>query len=623
MSNFLKFIAKILNFLPLPCVKFVCNFFGYCLYYGFRTRRNVVLKNLYIVFPQKSEAWRRNLARLNCCRWVETFWMSLVSPGWGKEKILSHFTISPALKNWIEIFKKSPKAAVVLVPHLNLMESLTWLPAFFDDFPNSGVVYRPFRTKWFENWIRKTRERFGLQLISRKRGVMPLEKILKNNGIVSILFDQSAGETGCLTTFFNRLASSTDLPGRLVEKYSTDVVAIFLKRTGFCQGQFCIEEISAPKSALGVTLEANRWLEQKLLNEPEFYENWLWMHRRWKIQHWPLRRFNITQKRNWLPETCDYFKWSQIPKTTQAWFRMPNWLGDCIMAYPVLKAIRKARPDFCIHLICQKYLAPFLQRYFPADFIHVVPQTTGLNYFKSFFIIRKQYPDLWFNFTNSLRSDIEAWCSGSPQRFGLKKGWRPLLTHVYSYESKANEHQTELWYRFAQNFGLKEPLLKDLVNAPVTLKKVTQIACFFGSSNTPEKRWPVFRWQNLIRSFLQEYPNAHCILLGGIKDQEMGNEILMSLPRDRVANLTGKTSLVQLTQILGTVDFVIGNDSGGMHLSNFLGIPTVGLFGPTKPSWGGPFYEAPKCIIKSSTDNISDLSEDEVFDQITNWLSHL
>ena len=333
--------------------------------------------------------------------------------------------------------------------------------------------------------------------------------------------------------------------------------------------------------------------------------------------------FNITQKRNLLSDTCNYFKWPQLPKTIQAWFRMPNWLGDCIMAYPILKAIRKARPDFCIHLVCQKNLAPFLQRYFPAEFIHVVPQTSGLNYFKSFLAIREQYPDLWLNFTNSSRSDIEAWCSGSPQRFGLKKGLRPLLSHVYAYKLKENEHQTELWYRFAQNFGLKEPLSREPINPPIIPKKIKQIALFFGSSNTPEKRWPVFRWQKLIQSFLQKYPDSKCILLGGANEEAMANEISTGLPQTRINDLTGQTSLTQLTQILETVDLVVGNDSGGMHLSNFLGIPTVGLFGLTQPSWGGPFYEAPKCIIKSSTHNISDLSEDEVFDQITSWLSNL
>ncbi len=620
MLQILSWITKLFNKLPACWIKVLCNCFGFFIYYGLRSRRQILLKNLYIVFPKKTEKWRRKLARLNCCRWVETAWMFLVSSHWEKETIQKTFTISPALKNWIDNFNKNPKATVVLVPHLNLMESLTWLPAFFETFPASGVVYRPFRTKWFENWIRKTRERFGLQLISRKRGVLPLEKILKNNGIVSILFDQSAGETGCLTTFFSRLASSTDLPGRLVEKYNTDVVAIFMRRTQFCQGEFCIEEIATPKTALGVTLEANRWLESKLSSESCFYENWLWMHRRWKIQHWPLRRFNISQKRNWLPEVCSYFNWSQLPKTTQAWFRMPNWLGDCVMSYPILKAIRKARPDFCIHLVVQKYLAPLLQHYFPADFIHVLPQKSGLSYFDSFWKIRQQYPDLWVNFTNSIRSDIEAWCSGAPQRFGLKKTWRPLLTHTYSYEIKPNEHQTELWYRFAQNFGLKEPLCADPVNHTHVSSNISVFGCFLGSSNTPEKRWPMYCWQELIWALLKKFPEANCVLLGSEKDALFCEEILINLPQDRVKNLAGKTSLIQLTHVLETLDFIVGNDSGGMHLSNFLGIPTVGLFGPTNPSWGGPFYESPKLILQSPSKEMYSLSYKTAYEKIIEWL---
>ena len=177
------------------------------------------MHNLYIVFPQKTEKWRRKVGLIHCCRWVETAWAFLVTTCWSEDKIKQRIKPSAAFKNWIQDVQKNKRSAVVLVPHLNLMEAMTWAPCFFQKFPNTGVVYRPFRTKWFEDWIRKTRERFGLQLISRKRGVAPLEKILKNGGIVSLLFDQSAGETGCLTTFFERLASTTDLPGRLIEKY--------------------------------------------------------------------------------------------------------------------------------------------------------------------------------------------------------------------------------------------------------------------------------------------------------------------------------------------------------------------------------------------------------------------
>lgn len=622
MNKFLELFIKFLNWLPEFMAKRICNFLGACLYYGFCSRRRIILKNLHIVFHDKSAKWCRRLALLNCCRWVETAWAFLATSTWSKGKIQQNITINPVLKDWIEDIKKNPRSAVVLVPHLNLMETMTWIPCFFKDFPESGVVYRHFRAKWLECFVKTSRERFGLQLISRKRGIMPLEKILKNNGIVSILFDQSAGETGCLTTFFGRLASSTDLPGRLVEKYKSDTVAIYLKRTGFLKGEICIEEISSDKTANGLTFESGRWLEGKLKEDACFYENWLWMHRRWKTQCSPLRRFNIAQKRNLLEDTCAYFHWEKLPKKTHVWFRMPNWLGDCVMAYPVLKAVRSARPDFCIHLVVKRSMASWLQRHFDVDFIHVLPEKSGLSYFKSFWNIRKEFPDVWVNFTNSIRSDLEAFCSGAEQRFGLQKqGLRLLLTHVFKTKPLPGEHQTELWYRFLQNYGLKAALSHDnMVECKKDLKTIKSFGIFCGSANTPKKRWSPEKWQKLIGALLENFPAANCVLLGGHKDQYLCTQVLMGLPTNRITNLTGQTSLLQLENILSSLDFVVGNDSGGMHLSNSLGIPTVGLFGPTDPAWGGPFYDSPKCIIKSPTNSMQDLSVHQVKETIEDWI---
>jgi heptosyltransferase II len=456
MGKCLNCIARLLDIIPEPLERCFCVFCGFLLYGLLPSRRYIILKNLHTVFPHKNMNWCRKLALVNCCRWAETVWLFLTGSVWSKRKIRQHFSVSPDLKRWIESFENTKKSAVVLVPHLNLMETMTWIPAFFDRFPVTGVVYRPFRSKWFERWIKTTRERFGLQLISRKRGVMPLEKILKNNGIVSILFDQSAGETGCLTTFFKRLASCTDLPGRLVEKYGSEVVAIYLKRTGFLKGELCIEKIPCQKETLSVTLEANCWLEERLANDPAFYENWLWMHRRWKIQHWPLRRFNIFQKRNLLNETCTYFCWPRLPRKTEVWIRMPDVLTDVVALFHLLGALRKARPDFHLHLLCAKTFISKLQHQAPVDFIHPLPAQTGWNYFKHFVAIQKTYPDVWINFADTFKSDLEAYLSGAKQRFGIQKHrWRFLLNYVFKLGTQSYENATVLGYKFLQAFGLK------------------------------------------------------------------------------------------------------------------------------------------------------------------------
>ena len=37
---------------------------------------------------------------------------------------------------------------------------------------------------------------------------------------------------------------------------------------------------------------------------------------------------------------------AETPRKTRLWVRVPNWLGDVVMVVPILRAIRRGRPDF-------------------------------------------------------------------------------------------------------------------------------------------------------------------------------------------------------------------------------------------------------------------------------------
>lgn len=624
MEKFLSFLGLLLNVVPETIAHDLCRFFGLLLYHLYRARRKILLKNLYIAFPEKSEAWRRQLARVNCARWVETVWLFLCASRWNPSRVKKHLSLSPSFKNWIEQLNQQSRATVLLIPHLNLMELMTQVPCLFEKFPRTGIVYRPFKNVALEHWVRKTRERFGIRLLSRKSGLQTLETLLANQGLVGFLFDQSTGDVGCLTTFMGRLASSTPLPGIYAEKCQADIAVVYVKRMGFCHAELCVEELAVEKKAIPITLVADRWLEQKLRTDPTFYENWLWLHRRWKTQESPERRFRIEQKRNYLPETCKACGWEQLPKKTNIWVRLPKWLGDCVMTYPLVTALRRARPDFYLHAVVVENLADLVKNYFPVDHVVTIPKHSGLSYLKPFLTIRKHYPDIWINFPHSQRTDLEAFCSGATQRFGIqKKHRRFFLTHRVRIQPEADEHQVQFWYRFLQNFGLNVPLPKKPFFEPKRFTTVTAFGCFVGSANTPSKRWSVEHWRQLIEKLLQTFPNVKCMLLGSASDRPLCESVAETLPTERIQISAGKTDMPELEAQLRTLDFVISADSGGLHFANFLGLPTVALFGFTDPSYSKPFFDAPTLMLQSPTHRMEDLMPEVVFKKMQNWLEEL
>ena len=86
-------------------------------------------------------------------------------------------------------------------------------------------------------------------------------------------------------------------------------------------------------------------------------------------------------------------------------------------------------------------------------------------------------------------------------------------------------------------------------------------------------------------------------IFGTNDDNVIADEICSTLDDLIIDNLCGKTSLFELGQDLSNCMMVVGNDSGGMHLANALGAPTVVLFGPTNPLVTSPFMSATTKIV--------------------------
>jgi heptosyltransferase-1 len=49
-------------------------------------------------------------------------------------------------------------------------------------------------------------------------------------------------------------------------------------------------------------------------------------------------------------------------------------------------------------------------------------------------------------------------------------------------------------------------------------------------------------------------------------------------------------SVAQLTSLLRRASLFVGGDTGPLHLADALGVPCVGLFGPTDPARNGPYF---------------------------------
>lgn len=597
----LQVIGWTLAHSPEFLVRFAAWFLGALIYALLGSRRRLIHSNLHHAFPEKSPAWRRGIARECMRRAVETGLYSFAAPFMSDARIRRIVHPGPDLQAFFDAHHIGIKPVVMGSPHMAHWETQTVLSLLVEcPFPEFASIYRPVDNPAADAFIKQARERFGMKLHARTRGFQEILRVLRRRGMAGVLFDQNAGDQGALTLLFDRVCSTTELPGLLATRCDAELWVVYPLYRSFWNVELHVKKIAHDGSIEGVTVALNRWLEALLRSDDNYCASWLWGHNRWKNQNNPERRLRLENKRNYLDAELRLRGLSELPRRTRIWIRLPNWLGDVVMALPLLRALRASRPDAEITLLAKPQFMPLLEKLGVADKLRPLPKR-GWGYFSHFRKLSEEFPDTYLLFTNSTRGDLEAWMTGCRQRFGIVRPGkrRSLLTHSYAPPAGFNEsqhHQFKLWTDFLARFGLNttpdlSPFQLSTPNPQLSTSPAIGLIC--GSENNPEKRWPVSHWRGLIEAL----PGQKFVLLGTANDRAITDEVAAGFG-DRVENIAGKTNLVEYVDRLRSCRLLVTNDTGGMHLANMLGVPLIVLFGPTNPVRTGPIFNSPTTILQ-------------------------
>jgi heptosyltransferase-2 len=108
------------------------------------------------------------------------------------------------------------------------------------------------------------------------------------------------------------------------------------------------------------------------------------------------------------------------------------------------------------------------------------------------------------------------------------------------------------------------------------------------------KRWPVEHFIQLMKMFKVRL-GMECVLVGGMEDRTIAREIQKGLPFP-VADLTGRTTIGELFAAVQALKLLVSNDSAPMHVAFLLGVPVVGIFGPTTKRFGFAPFGQNACV---------------------------
>jgi heptosyltransferase-2 len=146
-------------------------------------------------------------------------------------------------------------------------------------------------------------------------------------------------------------------------------------------------------------------------------------------------------------------------------------------------------------------------------------------------------------------------------------------------------------------------------NFPDHTKK---IIAFHPGAGKVSNTWSTDKFIELIKKFYTQHNNYILITSGWTDDkivQKIKDELNKSSIRYEVLN---NAPVKKLGAVLSMVDLYITNDTGTLHIAGYSRVKLIALFGPTDPGEWAPIVRTSH-YIKSVSDNINDISVEEVF----------
>ena len=271
--------------------------------------------------------------------------------------------------------------------------------------------------------------------------------------------------------------------------------------------------------------------------------------------------------------------------------RLPNWLGDLLMARPLLHAVRAAHPQARISAIGTP-ASRLLERERVWDAWEPWPPDARRNG-------GPRPPDVALVLPPSFSS---AWKlpRGVPLRIGFASEGRSwLLTHALRRPARGEMHLSREYLRCGEPLGAREVPLPALAAADDELRGAEahrrslgldgpHVVVAPGAAYGPAKRWPAERYVELGRRLAER---GLVVLACGAEEDRAVAEWIAGAIGERARSLAGQTSLAEQLALCATARATVSNDSGLAHLAAATGSRTVVIFGSTSSAWTAPLGE--------------------------------
>jgi len=306
-----------------------------------------------------------------------------------------------------------------------------------------------------------------------------------------------------------------------------------------------------------------------------------------------------------------------MPAPTKILIVQPSWVGDAVMATPMLRAVRELYPDAHISYLMRRYVKPVYSGMPWAD--QLLTYRTGKSrgragkgMFDLAARLRAGKFDLAVLLPNSFKSALLCTMAGIKRILGYERDGRGFLltdrllpvkdrgkfvpSPIVKYymglaQYLGSNHRDFSMQLFVTESERREAIdvltragLDPTIDRPASLGLPPLVLLNPGAQYGAAKCWPPQYFAEVGDQLARER-GATILISGTPKERRILDDVQNRMTHKPIdLSKTGMT-LGALKEIVRRCDLMVTNDTGPRHIAAAFNVPVVTIFGPTHPEW--------------------------------------
>ena len=261
-------------------------------------------------------------------------------------------------------------------------------------------------------------------------------------------------------------------------------------------------------------------------------------------------------------------------------FVSANRIGDAVLSTGLVEHIARTYPGARLTIACGPAAANLFEAAPQVERIIAMTKTRWSGHW--FHLWRETAGHLW-DLVVDLRASALAWLVPARSRRVLRRSDEPVhrLAHLAGVLGLSEPAAPHVW--LAQHHRAA---------AAALIPDAGPVLAVGPTANWGGKQWRAERFAATVTRLTAPagiLPIARVAVLGAGAERASAAALIDAIPEDRRIDLVGRVDLLTASACLRRCALYIGNDSGLMHLAAASGVPTLGLFGPSRESHYAPW----------------------------------